>query len=143
MPEIENIENDKEPVVNVQHDGTHAFVPLRSIYAACEIIAPYTCNLNNTPEKLRAAMLWHVLNAPPVKERRRAALPAESIVRDALLHLIVRDALIHLQSHDHLPVSLPVSLERLHLTAVGAAPVNNVAALLAAISDLPELAGYW
>ena len=135
MPEIENLAVEKkEPVVTVQHDDTHAFVPLRSIYAACEIIAPYTCNLNNTPEKLRAAMLWHVLNAPSVKERRRAALPAESIVRDAL---------IHLQSHDHLPVNLPVSLERLHLTAVGAAPVNNVEALLTAIADLPDLAGYW
>ena len=135
MPEIENLAvEEKEPVVTVQHDDTHAFVPLRSIYAACEIIAPYTCNLNNTPEKLRAAMLWHVLNAPSVKERRRAALPAESIVRDAL---------IHLQSHDHLPVSLPVSLERLHLTAVAAAPVNNVEALLSAIADLPDLAGYW
>ena len=135
MSEIESlaVENE-ETVVTVQHDGTHAFVPLRSIYAACEIIAPYTCNLNNTPEKLRAAMLWHVLNAPSVKDRRRAALPAESIVRDAL---------IHLQSHDHLPVNLPVSLERLHLTAVAAAPINNVEALLSAIADLPELAGYW
>ena len=134
MPEIENIVENEEPVVTVQHDGTHAFVPLRSIYAACEIIAPYTCNLNNTPEKLRAAMLWHVLNAPPVKERRRAALAAESIVRTAL---------IHLQTAEYLPAFLPVGLAHLTLTVSASAPVTHRDAILQAIADLPDLAGYW
>ena len=109
------------------------FIPLATIYAAAEIIAPYTCNLSNNPEKIKAALLHSLLQSGIEKNpQRRAELAAQ--------HVLIA-ALRHLQTNDYLPDELQVDCATLQITRVQECAINNTPAFVALVDSLADLAG--
>ena len=105
------------------------FIPLATIYAQAEILAPYTADVSNAPEKLKDALVyWHVAqySTPSVA----APTSAECIA----LH-IVGSALAYLQEHDGLPSELPLDLGTLRIMRAQDIPVADVTRLVRRLTN--------
>lgn len=100
------------------------FIPLTKLYAQAELLAPYTVDVPNAPEKLKDALVYWMTS-----QYTGPTISAPGAAECVALHL-VGSALAYLQEHDGLPSELPLDLGTLRVMRAQDIPVADVTRLV-------------